>query len=450
MRLFKVDAICLFVFILVLLPTNIAASKRCALPNPNRSFESARPNEVELDASIVAEAIAYASTHGRISVQVFRNNCRVATGPLDPLTDDIPNNLWSSTKSVIGILTGIAHDKGLLRPDDPIGKYLPSGLGWGDAAHRAITIKHLLTQTSGMEEAIISEAGTVLIDPSVPQEALSQPLIHQPGSHFDYSQRGPDLLAYVVQRAVGQDLQQFAQRNLFDPIGIPSNSYFWLRDRTANTYGYAWLFLPPTQLAKLGLLMQNLGLWNGQRVLSQEWVRDVAKSSPRNPCYGYLFWTNAGQPCTGPNFPARQTFNRYAVPSLPQDAFFMVGFFHQTNFMIPSLGITVTWTGILGDKEANLGALLSAAPADLYHNFFRILMRGVKDVDIPDPGPLHDPINFEVNPTDFLKPSVLINDLNSNPNCNVLFCNRTVPTAGIIANLESIASAALGLLGGLL
>ncbi|KAF9775292.1 hypothetical protein IL306_006616 [Fusarium sp. DS 682] len=446
MRLLRIDAICLFVFVAVLLHTAEAVSKHCALPDSGEKFQSAQPEELDLDESIVAKAIAYATSHGRISVQVFRNNCRVATGPLDPITDDIPNNLWSSTKSVIGILSGIAYDKGLLHPDDPIGKYLPTGLGWGDAAHRAVTIRHLLTQTSGMQEAIISEAGTVLIDPSVPQEALAQPLIHKPGSHFDYSQRGPDLLAYVVQRAVKQDLQQFAQINLFDPIGIPSESYFWLRDRSANTYGYAWLFLPPTQLAKLGLLMQNKGLWNNQRVLSEEWVQDVANSSPKNPCYGYLFWTNAGQPCTSPNFPARQTFNRYAVPSLPRDAFFMVGFLHQTNFMIPSLGMTVSWTGILGDKEANLGALTSAAPADLYHNFFRILMRGVKDVNIPDPGPLKDPINFEVNPIEFLKPSVLINDLASNPECNVLFCNQTIPTAGLIANLESVADAALGLL----
>ncbi|KAF4334895.1 beta-lactamase transpeptidase [Fusarium beomiforme] len=446
MHLFKCDINRFFVFLIVLLQTAEAASKHCALPNAGEKFQSARPGDVDLDESIVAEAIAYASTHGRISVQVFRNNCRVATGPLDPITDDIPNNLWSSTKSVISILTGIAYDQGLLHPDDPIGKYLPTGLGWGDAAHRAITIRQLLTQTAGMQEAILSEAGTVLVDPSVPQEALAQPLIHKPGSHFDYSQRVPDLLAYVVQRAVKQDLQQFAQINLFDPIGVPSDSYFWLRDRSANTYGYAWLFLPPTQLAKLGLLMQNQGLWNNQRVLSEEWVKDTAAPSPKNPCYSYLFWTNAGQPCTGPNFPARQTFNRHAVPSLPLDAFFMVGFLHQTNFMIPSLGMTVTWTGILGDTEPNIGALSSAAPADLYHNFFRILMRGVKDADIPDPGPLKDPINFEVSPAQFLKPSVLINDLISSPECNVLFCNQTIPTAGVIANLESVADAALGLL----
>jgi CubicO group peptidase (beta-lactamase class C family) len=58
----------------------------------------------------------------------------------------------------------------------------------------------------------------------------------------------PDLLAYVVQRAFGEDLLRFAQQKLFAPLGIAANSYFWLRDRAGDTYGYAWLFITPPQV----------------------------------------------------------------------------------------------------------------------------------------------------------------------------------------------------------
>jgi hypothetical protein len=92
--------------------------------------------------------------------------------------------------------------------------------------------------------------------------------------------------------------------------------------------------------------------------------------------------------------------------------------------MIPSLHMTVTWTGALGDTALNLAGLLSAAPAsNLYYNFFRILMRGVKDVHVADPGPYKTPpLDLDVNPVNFLNPAVLLTDLFPNTTCNVVYC----------------------------
>lgn len=429
-----------------------APYKQCRLPGTCEDFQSASPAEVNLDQAAVDEAIAYASTHGRISVQIFRHNCRVAAGPLDFLTDEIPNNVWSVTKSVISMITGIAYDRKLVALDDPIGKYLPDEPGWGDAEHRAITILELLTETSGLNEAILSEAVTVATDASAPQEALGETFKYPPGTTFEYSQRVPDLLSFVIQQALGEDIQAFAQKNLFDPVGIPSNSFFWLRDRSGDTYGYAWLFMPPTQLAKLGLLMQNDGSWNGQQLISSDWVSQVSQSSSKNPCYGYLFWTNRGKPCIGANIPSAQTYDRQLIPSAPDDLFAMVGALQQNNFMIPSLGITVTWSGVLGDTEPNLAALLSAAPgADLYYNFFRILMGGVEDVQVPDPGPFQDdPLDLDINPLNYISPAVLLNDLVSSPECNIILCNDEIPAIGVIENLQEIANVGLGLLNNLI
>lgn len=427
------------------------AAKQCSLPGMGEEFQSASPAEVDLDQAAIDEAIAYATTYGRISVQIFRHNCRVAAGPLDPLTDEIPNNVFSVTKSVISMIAGIAYDRKLLSLDDAIGKFLPDEPGWGDAAHRALTIEELLTETSGLNEAILSETATVATDASAPQEALGEPFKYAPGTKFEYSQRVPDLLSFVIQQAVGEDIQTFAQKNLFDLIGIPDNSFFWLRDRSGNTYGYAFLFIPPTQLAKLGLLMQNGGSWNGQQLISSDWVSKVSQPSSANPCYGYLFWTNKGKPCTGANIPSVQTYDRQIIASAPNDLFAMVGALQQNNFMIPSLGITVTWSGILGDTEPNLSAILSAAPgADLYYNFFRILMRGVEDVQVPDPGQFEDdPLDLDINPLNYISPAVLLNDLVSSPRCNIIFCDDQIPVIGVIENLQEIANASLGLLANL-
>lgn len=422
-------------------------SKECSLPGNGKGFASASPNQVKLDPAAVREAIAYANTHLRASVQIFRNNCRVAGGALDPVTDQVPWNVWSSTKSVVSILTGIAADQNRLNLDDQIGKYLPTGSGWGDSAHRKITIRHLLTQTSGLRESAFAEVASTGADPDIVQEALAQPVTDKPGTRFKYGQRQVDLLAYVVERAVKQDLQTFAQRNLFDPIGIPKSSYFWLRDRSGNTYGFAHLFLPPTQYAKLGLLMLNDGVWNGHRVVSSSYVHKTARPTSTNGCYGFLFWTNGGKSCTGANVPNAQTVQHRMIPSAPRDLYAMVGFLQQNNFIIPSLDMTITWTGTLGDTTPNLSGLISAHPgtSDLYYNFFRILMRGVQDKNIPDPGPYRmPPMDFDINPTNYIAPRVLLTDLAPNPQCNLVVCRGTIPTKGLAQNGDAITRNILG------
>lgn len=416
------------------------SEKFCQLPSTDgANFETALPEEVGLSSLQVDEALAYANTHGRASVQIFRNNCLVGRGLLDPLTDSIPTQVFSVTKSVVGILAGMAIADGKLDLERPIGDYLPNEPGWGDKAHRAITVRQILTETAGTQEAILAEAATVLTDPSAIQEFLAQKIQHPPGTYFEYGQRDADAAAYIVQSAVGQDLQDYAQERLFGPLGIKKSSYFWLRDRSGNSYGYAWLFIAPKHLARLGLLMQNGGEYNGKQIVPREWVHAVASPSERNPCYGLLFWNNRGKPCTGANIPVATTINDTSVSSAPVDLFAMVGALQQNNFMIPSLNMTVTWAGLFGDTAPNLSVLLSATPGDLYYNFFRILMRAVRDVEVPDAGPYKaPPFDFDINPENYLSPEVLLHDLISSPECNVLFCNGGVPTEGLLESLEGI------------
>ena len=408
-------------------PANAATQTRCKVPASGNTFAKATPAQEALDPAAVDRALAYANTHLRLSVQIFRNNCLVGTGALNPVTADVPMELFSSTKSVISMLTGIAYDRHKLSLDDPIGKYLPKGVGWGDPAHRAIMIRNLLTETAGLRESILTEFASLGADPNIAQEALAQPFVAKPGTKFEYTQRVPDLLGFVVQRAVGQDLQDFAQANLFGQVGIPSSSYFWLRDRSHITYGYANLFMPPTQFAKLGLLMQNNGVWRGKRLLSSSYIHQVRQPTKTNGCYGMLFWVNGGTSCTSANIPAAQTVAGQAIASAPKDLYAMVGALQQNNFIIPSLNMTVTWTGVLGDTSLNLAGILSASASgsDLYYNFFRLLMAGVKDQKIADPGPFKTPpLDLDVNPLNFIDPAVLLTDLFPNAKCNVLVCNN--------------------------
>ncbi|HVU61583.1 MAG TPA: serine hydrolase [Mycobacteriales bacterium] len=417
-------------------PAHVAARsavKRCRLPAAGQAFGTATPAQEQLDAGKLQQAVDELSLHNRTSVQVFRNNCLVAGDHLNALTGTTHNDLFSVTKSITSMLAGIAMSEGKLRMSARIGHYLPHGPGWGDAAHRAITVHELLTQTSGIDEAILSEAASTGTDPNLAREALAQPIERRPGTHFEYSQLGPALMAFVVQRAVGVNLATFAQRVLFGPIGITPGTWFWLEDRAGTPYGYSNLFLTPAQMARLGLLMQNRGRWNGRQVVPAGYVAKVSVPNPTNGCYGLLFWTNRGRPCTGANIPAAETVHRRAVPSAPADMYQMNGTGGQLNLMIPSLHMTVTTTGWFGDTYPDPSIVLGATPGNMQYDFFRALMKSMQDIRYRDPGPYPGgKLDLDLNPLNFLDPRVVARDLVTNPDCNVLVCDGSVPTKGLI------------------
>ncbi|MGC4932246.1 serine hydrolase domain-containing protein [Gordonia sp. DT30] len=383
---------------------------QCPTTTSGADQQRVEPARVALDPVAVRDAIAYAESHMRATVRVYRNNCLVGTGRSNTATSGAQMPVFSATKSVVSILTGIAADHGALRLDDAIGRYLPTGRDWGDAAHRAITVRQLLTQTSGLQSAEIAEVASVGNDPDIAQEALAQPLVARPGTYFSYSQRGPDLLAFVVQRAVGTDLQAFADRYLFAPLGIAHANYTWLRDRTGHTYGYAHLFLQPGSFAKLGLLMLNEGTWAGRQIVSPSYAGRVSIPSAANGCYGLLFWTNRGTRCTAGEMPYRQTIDHRMILSAPPDLYAIDGAAHQDDFMIPSLRIAVMWMGVAGD--ANSYGTNNPAASDLFHNFFRILLHGVRDTPWHDPGPYQaPPTGVPASPDAYADPNVLLRDL---------------------------------------
>jgi hypothetical protein len=403
--------------------------KYCTLPEAGGSYQTATGAQVNISQAIANQAIENFALLGTVSIQIFRYNCLIASSPLSPITGNMLQNIFSATKGVISMITGIAKDQGLLQLDDPIGLYLPDEPGWGDSTHRNITIRQLLNENAGMETGVVAEGLTVLADQSLPQESLAQSIIHTPGTFFEYSQRVPDLLAYVVSRAVGQDFQTFAQTYLFDPIGIPKDSYVWFRDRSGNTYGYAYLYISPLNFARLGLLMQNNGVWNGRRVISSSYVSAVSEPSPTNPCYGLLFWTNALPNCIGPD---GYRFKRSYCPSTPLDTFAMSGAPQQKNFMIPSLNMTVSWAAVLDPILPQ---------ADAWYQFFATLMPGVEGI-VPVPiGPWEDEsLSNSQGNTNAFSPTVFMTDLMPSPNCNIIFCGGTIPFVGLLGNLGSITS----------
>lgn len=353
-----------------------AIEEHCGIPS-GREFDRAAPESVGLDSQRLSAALAFAGERNRLNIQVFRHNCLVGEGPTNAETGNTPWNVWSVTKSIVSLVAGIAWDQGKLDISAPIDTYLPPGLG--DAEHRSLTVENLLTESSGLRIGVVTEgiSGVIPIEPDSAVQALGVPFDYPPGSTFVYSQRNVDLLSYVLELAVGEPLQQFAQRELFDPLGIARSDYYWARDRSGHTYGYAHLMIPPNDLAKLGMLVAEDGVWGDQRIVSHAYLRQALTPSATNSCYGYLFWLGPG--CAeNPEF-------------LPADMYSMSGLGLQHVFIIPSLDLMVVWTGVFGTHTTKgLSGILQYG-VEVPYEFFRQLLSSFRDTPIADPGQFVEP-----------------------------------------------------------
>ncbi len=194
---------------------------------------------------------------------------------------DRPHHLASTTKSVLSALCGIAIDQGLLADTaEPIHKYLPAYAASFNDEKRAITIKDMLTMTPGWEweqfkypwDDPRNNGGEMYNREDVIQYVLERPLVATPGAKFNYSNGVPTVMGAVLKHACGMDVDRYAGRELFHPLGI--SDYPWTRyfDGSLETDG--GLALRSRDLAKIGQLFLNNGNWQGKNIISEKWVRE--------------------------------------------------------------------------------------------------------------------------------------------------------------------------------
>ena len=207
-----------------------------------------------------------------------------------------PHNLKSASKSVLSALAGLAIDQGLLDLDQPIADVLPEAANLDDTGKQAITLRHLLTMTSGLESTSFGNYGSWVASRNWVRAALARPLQAEPGTRFSYSTGGTHLLSATLSRAAGRSTHAFAREHLFEPLGIQRSA--WARDRQGVHMGGNNLSLLPRDMLKFGQLYLNRGRWNGSQLLPWRWVDQSTRPGRVGPRgrgriyggYGYLWW----------------------------------------------------------------------------------------------------------------------------------------------------------------
>ena len=251
---------------------------------------------------------------------------------------DTIHNLASVTKSFTSALIGIAIDKGFIQGvDERACGFFPEHADLCDEDKRQITLKHLLTMTSGLEwngmEVPLSDTHNDLIQLFLVQDpigyVLAKPIVSEPGTDWYYNGGNTNLLGEVIREATEQRMDDFATQHLFAPLGI--TDYEWDHINPDVIHASGNLRLRPRDMAKLGYVYLNGGVWNGQRIVSEEWIEASTKdyaSTPGGEGYGYQWW--------------RKTYRSEVIPI---DAFYAAGWGGQRITGFPSLDMVVVFTG---------------------------------------------------------------------------------------------------------
>ncbi|MBN1758034.1 MAG: serine hydrolase [Chitinispirillaceae bacterium] len=211
-----------------------------------------------------------------------------------------PQDICSAAKTVIGLLVGIAVKKGCIQSiEDPVSHYLPDVPDNRDGRKNEIRINHLLTMTSGLEWSNDDyKALEVSNDPL--QYVLSKPLTSLPSERFNYDVSA-FLLSAILEKACGRRTDRFAEKNLFEPLGISTAKWDSLGEYTV---GYNGLHLLPEDMVKLGLFMLQNGCIGADSLLPSDWMNEMSRNQVKNGIgasidgmgvaeegrYGYMCW----------------------------------------------------------------------------------------------------------------------------------------------------------------
>ena len=191
----------------------------------------------------------------------------------------------SVTKSVVNLIVGRAVTLGLIESaDTPVHEFYPE---WRQGRKRLITLRHLMSHTSGLQDFRTTNV-EIYPSPDFVKLALSAELEDEPGACFRYSNKAVNLLAGIIARATSKPMQRFAGLELFDPMEI---EFDWMRDEAGNPHGMAGLKLYPKDLAKLGRLALQRGLWNDSQLISEDWLeQSLRPGCDLMPNHGWLWW----------------------------------------------------------------------------------------------------------------------------------------------------------------
>jgi CubicO group peptidase (beta-lactamase class C family) len=285
-----------------------------------------------------------AGDFGKIhSLIIIHNDSLVMEEYFMGWTRHMLHHVWSITKSVTSALIGIAIDQGLIDSvDEKLLSFFPEydDIQNLDERKESITLEHVLTMTVGFDWKEIRDVLKMSLSGDYMKYTLDLPITDDPGTKMLMNYATAMLLSGIIANTTGQSTEEFAEENLFEPLGI--THWEWDVEPNDLTDTGGGLVLHPVNMVMFGYLFLKNGLLNGEQIVSENWVRESTAVHMTNyqdtvtgefRDYGYLWWRH----------PDERVDNYLET----NDLFFTRGAHGQRVFVIPHLNMVV---GITADN----------------------------------------------------------------------------------------------------
>jgi CubicO group peptidase (beta-lactamase class C family) len=267
-----------------------------AIPWPTDGWLSSSPEEQGMDSALLAQVFETIDRQNLEidSVVVVRNGFIVAEKYYSPYTQDSRHVLYSCTKSFISALVGMAIEDGYIdNIHQPVLDFFPDrSFANLDERKESMTLEDLLTMRSGLDW---QEGMPVYLEMERTTDwvayVLDKPMAAEPGSQFRYCSGCSHLMSAILQETTGMNTIEYAQSLLFESMGI--SNFEWKLDGSGIANGGWGLEMTPRDMAKFGYLYLNNGTWDGQQIITAEWVKESTRAglaAGGGVDYAYQWW----------------------------------------------------------------------------------------------------------------------------------------------------------------
>ena len=204
------------------------------------------------------------------------------------------HDIRSISKSITSAAVMLAFQQGKIESlDQKIFYFFPEFLDYAMGDKKEITIRHLLTMTSGLHwQESYNDSMKIKNISYALDFILRQPLVETPGSRFSYNSASTQLLAQIVEKATGENIEVFTHKYLFTPLEI--TDFDWTKEKNGLISAWAGLRMRSRDLLKFGILYLDKGRFNDKQIISSKLIEESMQAHiyTEEPYgYGYQFWT---------------------------------------------------------------------------------------------------------------------------------------------------------------
>ncbi len=320
-------------------PNDTIKSVLISSTDHDRYFEDSKFSGGRFNGETIGEY--FSRVRGNGALLIVRNDTVLLEQYYGNFSQLSPSNIFSISKAVTALLCGIAVDEGYMSLTDPVTKFLPE-LSDADSLFRELTIEHLLDMRTGLdfEESYgwnpFSKMAKLYYGKDVVGQIKKLHFNSVPGSTHYYNSMATAILGVAIERAVGMPYAQYLQEKVWRPLDMETNALISLDDskhRQAKAYG--GLVSNVRDLAKIGRLYINGGVYDNKRIVSKEWIDRSIHPSLDNEAYSFG-WNNI--------------ITRVNGEDIVNPRFFAIGLYGQVLFCDPIQNLIFV---TLGEKKGS-------------------------------------------------------------------------------------------------